>query len=109
MGDNMVEPASPTTIKPLAFPITAVVLPAVEPLPALSELQAHQWTRLMKIKGVQTLAFALLISIGGMLIFSDSFVGTGTNLGVAFFWGFFTDIGVDELKTITGNIRNPAK
>ena len=33
MGDNMVEPASPTTIKPLAFPITAVGSPAVEPLP----------------------------------------------------------------------------
>jgi hypothetical protein len=57
--------------------------------------------RRRKAELIQTAVAGLLITLGGLFIFKNSFVGTFDDLGGAFLWGFGTDIGLTKLREMT--------
>jgi hypothetical protein len=58
---------------------------------------------------IQFAIFGALITFTGFLLFQGGFIGTAEDLGVAFLWGFTTDIGVAKVRELATPLLSRAQ
>lgn len=95
-------PPIPPAVEFVPLPLIRIDTPPLDP-----EVVARN--RLSWANYVRTGIFAVMITGVGYFLFGKTFIGTGQDFAAAFFWGFFTDIGMDQLQDLSAKFRTPPK